>query len=275
MKTILVPTDLSPMTDSALSVAVGLARLYGAEVCLLHSLMAPLPMPAFADGPAMPANYLTDVYADVEEDARQALYTFMDKPAYSDVTIIPRLLTNSNGLIRNVTEQPVDLIVMASLGAAGLEELLVGSNAEVIVRHAHCPVLVVKKPIAHFQPENIVCAIDVDDRLKKVYHMPFQMGERGLHQFLYVHTPTDNRDVEGVREWVNDFACAKGITEFEFIIRPAKTVPEGILRYANDVQADLIVLFTQGRTGIRHLIQGSVAEDVLNHAEMPVLVMRV
>lgn len=86
------------MTDNALAVAVSLARLYGAEVHLLHSLMAPLPMPAFADAPAMPASYLTDVYADAEEEARQTLYRFMDKPAYSDVTIIPQLLVNGRAV---------------------------------------------------------------------------------------------------------------------------------------------------------------------------------
>ncbi len=274
MKTILVPTDLSPSTDNALSIAVSLARLYHADVRLVHSVMYPIPAPIFPESPALTAEYAFENYDASEKEAYQTLQSMAQNPAYAGVTITPTLLTNGRGLVHNVTSQPADLIVMATTGASGLEEVLVGSNAEVIVRYAHCPVLVVKKGVAHFRPENIVCAVDVDDQLKHIHHFPFQMGERGLHQFLYVRTPSDSRDPEGVRDWINSFASTKGITEFDFIVRPAKTVPEGIIRYANDVRADLIVVFTHGHTGLRHLISGSVAEDVLNHAEMPVLIMR-
>jgi len=274
MKTILVPTDLSPSTNNALSVAVSLARLYQAEVVLLHSVMYAIPVSVYAEAPTITADYQVEENAIIEKEARKTLLAMAQNPAYADVKITPTLLTNGLGLVHNVTHRPADLIVMASTGASGLEEALMGSNAEIIVRHAHCPVLVVKSPVAHFRPENIVCAVDVDDELNHPHHYPFQMGENGINQFLYVRTPTDSRDPEGVREWVNHFASARGITEFTFIMRPAKTVPDGIICYANDVHADLIVVFTHGHTGLRHLISGSVAEDVLNHAEMPVLIMR-
>ncbi|SFC24008.1 universal stress protein [Spirosoma endophyticum] len=101
------------------------------------------------------------------------------------------------------------------------------------------------------------------------------MGERGLHQFLYVLTPTDSRVPEGIRDWVNEFATGKGITEFTCTIRQAKNVPDGIIDFADEVDADLIVLFTHGYKGIRHFLSGSVAEDVLNHTTRPVLVMPV
>lgn len=275
MKTIVVPTDLSLGTDVALSVAVDIARTQGATIQLLHSVAYPMPVPAYAEAATIMTDRTITEYREIEQDAEATLKRFATNPAYRDVEITPTLLTNGQGLVRNVTHQPADLIVMASEGASGLEELLLGSNAEVIVRHAHCPVLIVKQPVPHFWPENIVCAIDVDDRLKTLQHYPFQMGENGLNRFLYVMTPTDNRDPVGVRAWVNDLAQSKGITDVECVIRPAKTIPDGIIRYADDTKADLIVLFTHGYKGLSHLIYGSVAEDVLNHATMPVLIMRV
>ncbi|SOD93396.1 universal stress protein [Spirosoma fluviale] len=276
MKTILVPTDLSPMTDIALSVAVNLARTNGGEIILLHSVIYPMPVPTpvYAEALTVVTENTLSTYRLLEEDAREILEQLATNPAYAGVTITPTLITNGQPLVDNVTTRPADLIVMSSKGADGLEEWLIGSNAEVIVRYAHCPVLVVKHATPHFQPQNIVCAIDLDDRLKSIYHFPFQMGENGLHQFLYVMTPSDNRDPEGVREWVDEFADAKGITAFEFVIHHAKTVPQGVIDYANDVEADLIVLFTHGHKGFLHLLTGSVAEDVLNHTQIPVLVMR-
>jgi nucleotide-binding universal stress UspA family protein len=275
MKTILVPTDLSPDTNIALAVAVDIARLHKASIVLLHTVVYPLPVPVYSESMLVTTDFMVDEYRNVEKDAETALQKLAANEAYSDVSIRPTLITNGQGLVSNVTEQTADLIVMTSAGASGLEEWLLGSNAETIVRYAHCPVLIVKEPVAHFQPETIVCGVDVDDRLKTIQHYPFPMGTAGLHQFVYVMTPSDNRDSDGVREWVNDFAAAKGITEFDVVIRHARTVPDGIIAYADDVNADLIVLYTHGYKGLRHLLSGSVAEDVLNHTMRPVLIMRV
>lgn len=275
MKTIVVPTDLSPESDAALSVAVDLARTYPARILLLHSVVYPLPMPAYAEAATISVNRTIEEIQEIEQTAKTALERMASNSAYKGVAIRPTLLTNGQGLVDNVTDQPADLIVMSSEGASGLEEWLFGSNAESIVRYAHCPVLIIKKPVAHFRPENIVCAIDLDNRLKAMQHYPFQLGERGLHQFLYVLTPTDSRVPEGIRDWVNEFAKAKGITEFDCALHQASTVSEGIIEYADEVKADLIVVFTHGYKGLRHLLAGSVAEDVLNHTKIPVLVMHV
>ncbi|GAB3786968.1 hypothetical protein GCM10028818_51110 [Spirosoma horti] len=273
MNTIVVPTDLSSETDAALSVAVDLARTYGSTILLLHSVVYPLPMPAYAEATTVTVNQTIADYQEIEREAQTKLEQFAAESKYEGVTIIPTLLTNGQGLIHNVTDRSADLIVMSSEGASGLEEWLIGSNAESIVRHAHCPVLVIKKPIAHFCPKNIVYAIDIDDRLKAIQPYPFQMGEPDRHTFLYVLTPTDSRVPEGIQDWVNEFAAGKGIPEFTCTIRQARDVPDGIISYADEVDADLIVLFTHGYKGIRHFLSGSVAEDVLNHTTKPVLVM--
>ncbi|NJO03488.1 MAG: universal stress protein [Bacteroidia bacterium] len=45
----------------------------------------------------------------------------------------------------------------------------------------------------------------------------------------------------------------------------------GIIYFAEDMHADLIAVITHQRTGLAHLISGSIAEDVVNHANRPVL----
>lgn len=273
MNTIVVPSDLSTETDIALSVAVDIARTTGATIQLVHSVVYPLPVPAYAEAATIAVNRTLEECQAIEQEAKTILERLAVK--YQNVPIVPVLLTNGEGLVHNITEQAADLIVMASEGSTGLEEWLIGSNAEVIVRYAKCPVLIVKQPIAHFQPETIVCGIDIDDRLKVVQHYPFQMGKQGLHQFLYITTPLDNHVPEGVHDWVSEFARSQHIDRFDFAVRAARNVPDGIINYADEVNADLILLFTHGYKGLRHLLSGSVAEDVLNHSTRPVLVMRI
>lgn len=275
MNTIVVPTDLGPETDVALSVAVDLARMYCSRIRLLHSVVYPMPLSAFAEATVVAANLTIAECKEIEREAKTKLEQFAANNQYKDITIVPTLLTNGQGLIHNVTDAPADLIVMSSKGASGLNEWLLGSNAESIVRYAHCPVLIIKNPVSHFHPENIVYAVDLDDRLKAAQPYPFQMGEQGLHQFLYVLTPTDSRVPEGIRDWINEFVTAKGITEFTCTIRNARDVPDGIINYAEEIDADLIVLFMHGHKVIRHFLSGSVAEDVLNHTPKPMIVMRI
>lgn len=274
MKTIIVPTDLSPETEAAISVAADIARVHNASILLLHSVLYPIRPTACAGSmPVTTDSMVNDFYA-AESEAKEEMQRIISRKKYRDVDIVLKLITDGDGMVADVTERTADLIVMTSKGVSGLEEWLFGSNAESVVRHAHCPVLIVKEAIEHFEPKNIFCAIDTDDRLKTIHHYPFKPGEHGLHKFLYVFTPTDGKVPDGIRDWMSDFAKANEITNYDLTLRDAKSVYEGVLNYAEETKADLIVLFTHGYKGFRHLFSGSVAEDVLNHAKFPVLVMR-
>jgi nucleotide-binding universal stress UspA family protein len=63
-----------------------------------------------------------------------------------------------------------------------------------------------------------------------------------------------------------------GVTA-EVFVRVGKPAEE-ILRFATEHSADVIVMGTHGRTGIRHLLAGSVAERVVRTSEVPVLTIR-
>lgn len=61
--------------------------------------------------------------------------------------------------------------------------------------------------------------------------------------------------------------------EDKVIVRDASAA-RGICDYAQKIGADLIVIGTHGRTGLKHLMIGSVAERVVRHAPCPVLTLR-
>lgn len=272
MKTILVPTDLSPVSLQALEVAVELARAQQANIILLHTVLYKLAPVAVADCMTGMSYDLGPVYSDAWNDAEKAMKALLANPAYADVPIKAKLGSNREGLIQDISEQPADLIVVGSKGVSGLMEWLEGSNAELITRFATCPVLIVKEKIEGFNPQHAVIGIDLDEKLKKPHTYPFPI--RKPYPFVYVLTPSDGRQPEGIRQWVATFAKESSIGDYQLDIVWDKTIPAGLLHYAEDVQADLIVLFTHGYKGIRHWLQGSVAEDVLNHSSIPVLVMR-
>ncbi len=272
MKTILVPTDLSELANNALHVAVDIARTDDAEILLVHYLPFSIATASTAEGSIQLASYLNEQ----EEDDKIALQQVVDDPAFHDVRIVPITCRDAGGVYEAMTERGADLIVLGTHGTSGWDELMFGSNAEHIVRHAHCPVLVLKGAITTFDPKNPVVAIDMDEVLKTNWPAyPFNAAGKGLRQFVYISTPTDALADEGVTAWMQELAQQNGIADYEFHVRHARTVENGILNYAHEREADLIVLFTHGRTGLNHLLQGSVAEDVLNHAPVPVLILRI
>lgn len=275
MQTILIPTDLRPDTDIALSVAADIARQNGASLVLMHSVVQPMRPLVYTGTISTAPDDVVRRFYDARAEAEKAMASLVTAEKYSDVSITQVLVENGEGLIDEVTNHKADLIVMHTRGSSGWEQYLLGSNAEDIVRHATCPVLVVREPVAHFQSNRVVLALDLDERMKTHYEYPFPMGDPKVPHYLYVMTPSNSRVPEGVRSWVEGFAAERGIENYELAIREAGSVPEGIAQYAEEIEADLVVLFTHGHTGLRRLFSGSVAEDVLNHSKVPVLVMRI
>ena len=58
---------------------------------------------------------------------------------------------------------------------------------------------------------------------------------------------------------------------FYINIYNATSIEKGIIDFSDEINANLIAIETHGRTGIAHLIFGSLAEDIANHINRPVL----
>src|SRR4029453_16377753 len=122
VRSILVPPDFSDCARHAVPVAAEFARLLGARVVCLH-VVEPVVQPVGWTPLAEPLP-AAELGGQLEESAAR------DLPAFS----------KSAG----VEEHGPGLIVLSSHGRTGLGRILFGSTAESVVRHARCPVLVVK-----------------------------------------------------------------------------------------------------------------------------------
>ena len=146
-KRILVTTDFSESGDHAISHAFRMAADHGAEVILCHvveTVVAPNPLYAHY----YPTDLLNpEIRLRAEKDAQQALIERTPKDAA--LASVPHSTIVAHGnpadeIIRTAKERDADLIVIATHGRTGLKHLFMGSTAERVVRHVHCPVLVVR-----------------------------------------------------------------------------------------------------------------------------------
>jgi nucleotide-binding universal stress UspA family protein len=142
IRRILVPIDFSASAEKALRYAVLFAEQFDAKITLLH--VVPVPYYPTELG-AFPATIPTTgpstgtLQARLDADAARFI------PAGLHERTLCRVGVAFDEICSVARETEADLIIIATHGHTGLKHILVGSTAERVVRHAPCPVLVVRE----------------------------------------------------------------------------------------------------------------------------------
>ena len=146
IRSILLPTDFSDCGNYALSYAASLARRFGASVICVHVIEPMVPTVGYS-GMTEPLP-IADISDQLEDSAERELPKLAECEECAGLEIEEVIVHGEAAaeIVRVAKERKVDLIVVSSHGRKGLGRILFGSTAEAIVRHAPCPVLVVKPP---------------------------------------------------------------------------------------------------------------------------------
>lgn len=274
MKRILVPTDFSKQAENALRVAAILARKHNAEIYLLHLIEIPT---HYSD--------LGNSHEEIPEAiffmklAHKKFEELLSSDFLEGIAVYETVKTDIsfNEIKDACTAYDVDLIVMGSHGATGLKEMFVGSNAEKVVRTSEVPVLVIKNRHDAFEISNFVFASDFTNDNKETYKQAVKFLESfgsKIH-LLMVNTANDFLTTHEAQARIKDFISGETYDNITINILNDNTVERGILNFSQDINADLIGLSTHGRQGIAHFLNGSISEDLVNHAKRPVITFKI
>jgi len=273
MKRILVPTDFSENSENALKVAAKLARKHNGEIILLHFLELPH---AIKD----PTSTFTDIPEIMffKKAAINRLEEMMDADYLEGITVLEAIQFEMafDGIINVAKKNNVDLICMGSHGASGFKEMFIGSNTEKVVRTSDIPVLVIKKDEQDFDINSMVYASEFSEESKANFQKVINFSQKiGAHlNLLMVNTPNSFMSTLVAEAQINDFLSAFDIDNYSTHIFNDANVEKGVLNFAKHHQMDLIGISTHGRKGISHFFNGSVSEDLVNHAVKPVVTFK-
>lgn len=275
IRKILFPTDFSDIARHALDYAIMIARKYQASLDLVYVdeatyLMNPVNLDLQADF----SQLTTEIRKVVDEKMRDWVRLF---PRDVPVSVSIEMGKPHIEIVEAAKKHNSDLIVMGTHGRSDADYFL-GSNAERVVRLAHCPVLTIRQAGLRDRFTRILFPVDFSDLCKQVLPQAVALAaEFGaeLH-FLHVsvsYTHETRAYAEG--EFAKffqgfDLSGVRYLTD----IYGAFVENTGIIEYAQKHDIDLIAIGTHGRTGLRRLILGSVAEEVVNTSMMPVLTLR-
>src|SRR5215216_4792890 len=278
---ILFASDASEDSELAATTAVGLAKVTGSELHVLHVA------PAFPDY-FEPSD--SDEPGPTEREGRRILDEQLNKIENVGGTVAQSHLRRGGAaeeVIDLSEELETGLIVLGSRGRGGIRRALIGSVSDSVVRHAHCPVLVVRwKPVVF--PAKILVATDGSEEAALAAQSAADLAARTGSELHVTHVGTALSHVE----------CMGAVTQ-ELLDKEAKEVLEAqlermreagarvteahlmsgradeeIIFRAEQVGADLVVVGSRGLGGVRRALMGSVSDSVVRHAHCPVLVVR-
>ena len=302
---ILVPLDGSAVAEAVLPHAERFARITGSTITLLHVVTDVERSQTQFWVAAAPA----ELRRQWEQAALTHIHSYLAAVAsrlqaagLSIQTEVPMADDAAAAIVARADRDPgVVLVAMATHGRSGLGRWVFGSVAAQVLRVAPKPVLVVRAgedPVCDAATDpyrSIVIPLDgstlAERALAQVRTIP-AIGEASL-VLVGVTATSDDRDLAGSGVDAPRIALARdgeaGMLpdylrqtaqqlEAEGLVvrwRMMTGAPaEAILRVSAEEHADLIVMATHGRSGLSHLVLGSVAEEIVRHTDVPVMLVR-
>lgn len=277
MKKILVPTDFSKEAQIATEVARDIAQKAGSELILLHVIEA-------ASGGSFNVEGESKYGADAEEKlfnlalirkARKQMETLLSNAMFNGMKVKAELKmgTPFHGMRTIISERKVDLVVMGTAGKTKVEDAIIGTNTEKVVRHSQCPVLTVQKKPVTTDFKNIVYATAMskdEEAFAAVVKRAQNLYDATVH-LVRINTPGNFQRDTVVQKYMKEFAKKLMLKNYTINIFNDISEEEGVIYFADSIDADLIAMATHGRTGFAHVLAGSIAEDVVSHSKRPVL----
>lgn len=274
MKKILVPTDFSLQAENALKVAAQMASNYDSEIYLMHSMEMPLHLAntSSSSGSLPEALYFIKL-------AEKHFEEILKRPYLQDITLHQAIGHGEiyDDIREAVDKNDIDLIIMGSHGASGFKEMFIGSNTEKVVRTSNIPVLVIKNQHRKFEIKDFVFASDFSEECRKPFAeaQKFAKAVNAKMHLLFINTPNDFKTSTESKRVMQNFVKGMGVDNFTFNIHNDTSVEKGILNFSRDNNMQLIGMSTHGRKGLSHFFNGSISEDLVNHANMPVITFKI
>lgn len=274
MKKILVPTDFSEEAEHALKVAAQLAKTYGSEIYLLHLLELPLQeMDALHTYSELPeAMFFMEMANQKLDDLMTRDYL---KGLSVNVTIKP--INSSDVIVDQCHKLGITMVAMGSHGSSGIQELFIGSFAEKVVRVCDVPVLVIKKDHDSFEINDFVFASDFKKESEHTYKQAVKIAKlfNAKIHLLMVNTVANFMTTTDAKKRIQAFIDGTPFKNHTVTIYNDESIESGILNFSREIDADLIGISTHGRQGLLHFLNGSISEDLVNHAKRPVITFKI
>ncbi|MES2730865.1 MAG: universal stress protein [Bacteroidota bacterium] len=266
MKHILFPTDFSNIAGHALTYAGMLAEKFKARLTLVHVLHSVLEPDNFTR--------VAPVYSRPEaEHQLQQLQQKLPPSVSSDYRLVEGIEVDS--LARLAKEIHGDFFVVGTAGAQHSPEVVAESHTADLIAHTHLPVLAVPFHSALQAPAKIVLALDFDplDDLSAVAPL-VELARQFQSEILFLCVV--EKEMASEEKQLSEKARISTLfsgLQFSLHFVVNDHVDEGITRFAEDVQAQLIAIIKRKHGLLASFFHHSVTQKVALYTQTPLLAL--
>ena len=294
-RAVMLPLDGSQFSEQALPLASTLAKRCGAQLKVVH-VHEPHSEPDWDEITPFRYEGVERAERQWNGEAIRLEQEYLSSHVHAECKVIEGSVVQC--LEDEIADSDPDLIVMATHGRSGISRAWLGSVADNLVRHIHKPILLIRarekeQEIFELTTDNILVTLDGSPLAESILKHALAISEPSKTKVTllrivppaYVATEfnalvqSDSRlreRVDAAHAYLNDVATQLGVDGFmvDTDVVVSAFAAGAILDYAEQNNIDVICMATHGRSGVKRLLLGSVADKVLRGANRPVLVYR-
>ena len=276
MKTILFPTDFSKNAAHAARYAGMVAKLFDANIVLLHVYHIPM-VPAYNT-----SFEVKDTIVQNENDIKEELQTFatelMKNSNLANERIIQKIEYGfaSEKTVEIADSMNVDLIVMGTKGASDMLDKWLGTHAQDVIKNAKCPVLTIPNDVPIDYPQRILYAADFkDDEIHAVQKvLDFAKFLGATCKVMHVHEGFEPNIGHIVEETIKDLENKfkdEDVTVQQF--HRDDTI-EGIETYIKTYAPDVLAMAIHEKSFLDDIFTTSISQHFIQAAKIPMLTFK-
>jgi nucleotide-binding universal stress UspA family protein len=273
---IVIPVDFSEQSLIALQQTYNLAQVTLSDITLLHVIDETLfhsMLSLFSDKEEKEAAYIADIKLRLDKLAKEV-------ETSTGVQIKIRIEKGKIYEVVNVVAEELNaaFIVMGTSGGSTIKKKFIGSNSVRVIGEAPCPVITIKGKHHREGCETIVLPLDLSKETKEKVGKCIEIAnffKSSVKVVTIVDTDDEflvnklTRQMDQVLEVLthNNIKCGG-----EFF--KSSDISDGVIKYAEKVSADLIIIMTQKELDFKGIFIGTESSQVINQSEIPVCSIR-
>lgn len=276
MTSILVPTDFSENANTAIEYACELGKSLGAKV-LIVNIYTPAVTQYNIVSPLIQEE--TNRAQKIAEDKLKSICDIVQEQ-YSPLDCQYKFLVGGivDSIEKQIEENNIDLVIMGTRGASGLERILFGSNATKVIEKVKCPVLAVPRDVPFETPKRIVYATDFNNAELAHVQKLATIANAFKAEIMMTHITTDKESLQSEEMLKRNFAKrVSEITDYtpiNYFVKYEEDIDRALESFTEQVDADWIALFTHTRSLFEKLYNPSMTKSMAYHSKIPLLAIK-
>jgi nucleotide-binding universal stress UspA family protein len=278
MKKILIPTDLSSNASNAISYAFQLFRNSNVQFYILHVNHPIIDMPTSSIEFMSPTTYpdLVSQKKMVEKQIFKVIEKLNSKDDNFNFEIENEIGFAGDVIVSKAQELNCDLIIMGTKGATGLSQFFIGSVTASVMRKSAVSVLAIPENFTFEKLEKIVFTTDYEGISNKKTLQPlFELARMFDAKVMMFHAIEAKEPIAAYIEELQVWKAEKNFHQVRHTnsIASCENIPDGILDFAGENEADLIAIIPHTYNFFENLLHKSVSKQIAFESKTPILAL--